>query len=259
MTKYKKRVWKEKIPIILTQIFLLIFFLVIWQILSDNEVINSFLFSSPKKIAEILWQYIATNQILKHIGISLLEVFLGLCIGTTFGILIAIILWWNNFLAKVLSPFLIVFNALPKTALAPIFIIWVGTGVKGITVVAISILLILTILNAYDAFVHVRPQQILMMKSFKATKFQILIKLILPASVDSLINIVEINIGMAWVGIIVGEFIVSKSGIGYLIMYGSQVFKLDLVMMGVFVLAILSFGMYAMEKLLVKLVRRRGK
>lgn len=190
-------------------------------------------------------------------GISVLETLLGLFIGTFVGIFIAIVLWWNKILAKIMDPFLVVGNALPKTALAPILIIWAGTGIKGITTVAISISLILTIISAYNYFMQVEEEKIKMLQSFQATKWQILTKLIIPANMANIINIIKINIGMSWVVVIVGEFIVSRYGIGYLIMYGSQVFNMDLVMMGVFVLAIISFLMYEVVNIIEKRIKRK--
>ena len=149
-----------------------------------------------------------------------------------------------------------VLNALPKTALAPILIIWAGTGVFGIIVVALSISLILTVISSYNYFISVDEEQILMMKSFNASKMQILMKLIIPINIPNLINLIKINIGMTWVGVIVGEFLVSRMGIGYLIMYGSQVFRMDLVMMGVIILAIIAFLMYEIVNLFEKKIRK---
>ena len=251
----KKRNYQTKV--ILFQILLFVSLIVIWEILSHYNIINPFLFSSPSKIIVLLKKYLLSKEIFQHIGISLLETILGLFIGTLFGIIIAIVLWWNKFLSKVLDPFLVVLNALPKTALAPIIIIWVGTGIKGITVVAISISLVVTIIQAYSYFLLVDEDKIKMLKTFGAKKLQILFKLVLPSNLTNLISIVKINIGMAWVGVIVGEFIVSRAGIGYLIVYGSQVFKMDLVMMGVIVLAIISYFMYMIVNLIEK--KMKGK
>ena len=158
-----------------------------------------------------------------------------------------------------MDPFLAVLNALPKTALAPIMIIWAGTGVKGIVVVALSILLIITIISSYNHFLNVEDDKIKMLKSFKATKFQILVKLILPCNFINLINVIKINVGMSWIGVIVGEFLVSRAGLGYLIMYGGQVFDLDLVMMGVLVLGVLSFLMYEIVNIIEKVWKENRK
>ena len=251
---FLKRRRKEAIKVLIAQIVILVLFVGLWELLSSLEIIDAFLFSKPSRIVKLLETYIVTKTIYKHIGISLLETLLGLVIGTLAGLLIAIILWWNKIIAKIMEPFLVVLNALPKTALAPIIIIWMGTGIKGITAVAVSISLVLTIISAYNYFIQVEEEKIKMLQSFNATKLQILFKLVILANIISLI---KINIGMSWVGVIVGEFIVSRYGIGYLIMYGSQVFNMDLVMMGVIVLAIISFVMYEVVNIIEKNIKRK--
>ena len=248
-----------KIKIITIQVILISILIFLWEILSRYNIIDSFLFSSPSKIIKILFVYVENGEIWEHIKISVIETMLGLIIGTLIGLFIALLLWLNDFVAKILDPFLVVLNALPKTALAPIIIIWAGTGIKGITMVAISILIVITIISGYGYFKSVEEEKVKMMKSFKASKLQILFKLILPANFGNIISIIKINIGMAWVGVIVGEFVVSRAGIGYLIVYGSQVFKMDLVMMGVFVLAIIAFIMYEVVNIIEKYIKRRMK
>lgn len=185
---------------------------------------------------------------------------MGIIFGTFIGIVIAIILWASKFLSKLLEPFLVLLNALPKTALAPIMIIWAGTGITGIVVVSISILIVVTIISTYNYFINVDEEQVKMLHSFGATNKEIFTKLIFPSNLVNIINVVKINIGLAWVGVIVGEFLVSRAGLGYLIMYGGQVFRLDLVMMGVVVLCIIAYLMYATVNLIEKyLLKKRGK
>jgi NitT/TauT family transport system permease protein len=248
----KKEYRKEKIKLIIYQLILLFSFLTIWELLAYYNVINTFIFSKPSDILELLVEYIKTNEIFRHIKVSLIETILGIVLGSSIGIIIAILLWYFETLQKVLNPFLSVLNALPKTALAPIMIIWAGAGMSGIVVVAISILLIITVLSTYNYFINVDSEKIRMLESFKATKLQIFMKFIFPSNIKNIFNVIKINVGMSWVGVIVGEFLVSKEGLGYLIMYGGQVFKLDLVMMGVIVLAILAFVMSALIDLLEK-------
>lgn len=250
---------KKRLKINIIQVFLLISLVLLWELLSKFNIIDSFLFSSPSRIFDILVLYVKNGELWKHIEISVVETLLGLIIGTLLGIIIAILLWLNDFLAKILDPFLVVLNALPKTALAPILIIWAGTGIKGITTVAISISIVITIISAYGYFTSVDDEKIKMMRSFNANKWQILYKLIIPSNFANIVSIVKINIGMSWVGVIVGEFVVSRAGIGYLIVYGSQVFKMDLVMMGVFVLAIIAFVMYEVVNIIEKIIKRRMK
>lgn len=250
--KYLKDVKMRKIKIFIIQIVLLIGFFIIWEVLANNNIISTFLFSKPSDIYNLFISYVSNGLLIKHIGISVYETVLGLVIGSTLGIIIAIMLWWSDTLAKILDPFLVVLNALPKTALAPIIIVWVGAGVKGIVVTAVAISIVITILSAYNYFKNMDEEKIKMLKSFGATKSQILFKLILPGNIGNLINLTKINIGMAWVGVIVGEFLVSRYGIGYLIVYGSQVFKLDVVMMGVFVLAVCAWAMYEIVNIIEK-------
>lgn len=250
---------KEKSKIVLAQILLLVFITVLWELASDVGLINSFLFSKPSEIFKLFIVYLKDGSIFKHIGISVLETMLGLIIGTLIGLIFAIIIWWFPFLQKVLDPYLVVLNALPKTALAPILIIWAGTGIKGITVVAMSISLVLTIISAYSYFIMMDEEKIKMIKSFGANKLQILSKLIIPSNLPNIISIIKINIGMSWVGVIVGEFLVSRAGLGYLIVYGSQVFRMDLVMMGVIILAIIAYLMYMFVNMIeIKFKKKRG-
>lgn len=254
--KVKKEYKLKKVKLIICQLLLLILFLTIWELLAYYNVINTFIFSKPSDIFKLLIKYIETNEIFRHIKVSVIETILGIVIGSFVGIVIAIILWYFETLQKILKPFLNVLNALPKTALAPIMIIWAGTGIGGIVVVAISILLIITILSTYNFFINVDEEKIKMLKSFEAKRIKIFTKLVFPSNIGNICSVIKINIGMAWVGVIVGEFLVSKEGLGYLIMYGGQVFKLDLVMMGVLILAICAFFMNwlveQIEKLLLK-------
>ncbi len=246
----------KKIRFICYQILLFVLFLGLWELLASTGIINTFLFSKPSAVFKLLIKYIKGNQLMHHVYISVYETILGIIIGSSLGIIIASILWYFETLSQIMKPFLNILNSLPKTALAPIMIIWAGTNVKGIVVVAISILIVITILSTYQHYLNVDKEKIKMMQSFKATKLQIFLKLIFPSNLGNLLSVVKINIGMSWVGVIVGEFLVSREGLGYLIMYGGQVFKLDLVMMGVFVLAICAFLMYVVveqiEKILLK-------
>lgn len=256
MNEYLNKKKKRKRLIFFSQIIILILFIFLWEIFSMVGILNDFLFSSPSKIIKLLKVYLDSNELFIHIGISLLETILGLMIGTVCGIIIAIIIWWFPLLSKISEPFLVILNALPKTALAPILIIWAGTGIKGITAVAVSISLVLTIISCYNYFSSVEYEKIKMLKTFNASKFQILYYLILPSNLPNIISIIKINIGMTWVGVIVGEFLVSRAGIGYLIVYGSQVFRMDIVMMGVIVLAIIAFGMYEIVNIFEKKIKK---
>ncbi|HEY8362851.1 MAG TPA: ABC transporter permease [Tissierellaceae bacterium] len=242
--KYLASIKKRNRTILITQISVFILGLILWEVAAHFKWIDTFLTSYPSQIWKLFVNYTKNGNLFYHIGISVFETVAGFLGGTLLGFIIAIGLWWSKFWAKVFDPYLVMLNSLPKTALAPIIIIWVGAGYSGIIVTAISVSIIVTIMNMYESFMSVDEDLIKLLNTFGATKFQVLRKVVLPSSIPTLINTLKINIGLSWVGVIVGEFLVSKAGIGYLIVYGGQVFKLDLVMMSVFILAIISVLMY---------------
>ena len=170
------------------------------------------------------------------------------------GVIIAVILWWSPFISKVSEPFLVVLNSLPKVALGPIIIIWVGAGMPAIIVMALLISLIVSILNILNGLINTEEEKIKMAKTLNASKWQILTKIVLPSNFKTISNTLKVNIGLSLVGVISGEFLVSKGGLGYLIVYGGQVFKLDLVMTSVIILGIVAALMYEGVELLEKKV-----
>ena len=253
---YLKKIKRNSLLVKITQFSILILFIIIWQLLSDYKIINPFIFSSPKKVIECLISLHNANNLYNHIFITIYETFISFILGTLLGILIASIMWWNKFFAKVIDPYLTVLNSLPKVALGPILIIWVGAGMQSIIVMALLISTIITIINVYQGFISVDPIKLKLMKTFKANKRQIYTKLMLPATLPNIISCFKVNISMSLIGVIMGEFLVSKEGIGYLIMYGSQVFNLDLVITGTIILCLVAVVMYNfvlfIEKKLVK-------
>lgn len=241
---YLKSVKRHRLMIKLFQVGFLIFFLVLWEVAANLKWIDAFFTSKPTSIVRLIINLSRDGSIFKHTGISVFEAIVGFAIGTVLGTVLAILLWWSDFFARVFDPYLVVLNALPKIALGPIIIIWAGAGMSGIIVTALAISLVVTILATYSGFKEVDEEKIKMLKTFGASKLQILQKVVFPASIPTMINTMKINIGMSWVGVIVGEFLVSKAGLGYLIVYGGQVFRLDIVMAGVIILAIATAIMY---------------
>ena len=256
--KYLRKIRTKKYLVLGTQILLLIAFLGIWEMAANSGAIDSFITSSPSRIIETFKNF-ASNNILEHVQVTCYETIVGCLLGTIIGIGIAIILWWSEFIAKVLDPYLVVLNSLPKVALGPIIIIWVGAGTGAIIVMAIAISLIVTILDILNGFLNTDKELIKMAKTFNASRFQILTKIVIPANISTFINSLKINIGLSLVGVISGEFLISKAGLGYLITYGGQVFKLDLVMSSVIILGIVAGIMYLTVTLLEKLILRRTK
>ena len=253
---YLKTRKKRKRIILLCQILIIVLFIFIWQLLTAIGIINSFIFSSPRKIINTIGDLYINSSLLKHIGITVYETLISFCLSSFLGILISSILWWNKYISKIVDPYLTILNGLPKVALGPIIIIWFGAGIKAIIVMALLISLIITIINVYQGFISVDKNNINLMKSLGANKKQIFFKLVLPSNLNVIISILKVNISMSLIGVIMGEFLVSKAGIGYIIMYGSQIFNLNLVITGTIILCIVATIMYCLityiEKRLVK-------
>lgn len=252
--EYLKAIKKEKIFIKVMQILIFVIFIAFWEWAAINNHVDRFLTSTPSAIFNLIVRFIDDGSLFKHLSVSTMETIAGFFAGTIVGLLVAILLWWFERLAKITDPYIVILNSLPKTALAPIIILWAGMGFSGIVVTAASISVVVTTMTLYTGFINVENDKIVLLKTFGANKFQILRKVIIPANIPSIMSVIRVNIGLSWIGVIVGEFLVSKAGIGYLILYGSQTFKLDLVMMGVFVLGVIAAIMYFFASWLEKIV-----
>lgn len=242
--EYLRKIKLNNLFVRISQISIILLFVIVWQLLADKQVINTFISSSPRNVFDTIVKLHNTNNLYNHIWVTFYETLISFLLSTIIGILIATILWWNKFVAKVLDPYLTILNSLPKIALGPIIIIWVGADVKSIILMALMISVIITIINVYQGFIETNTNKIKLMKSLGASKKQIYFKLILPNNFSNIISTLKINVSMSLIGVIMGEFLVSKSGIGYLIMYGSQVFNLNLVVTGIIILGILATFMY---------------
>lgn len=242
--KYLRKLKLNKLLISITQISIFIFFIIIWQFLASHNYINSFITSSPSKILSTISKLYIENNLFIHIWITIKETIISFMITTFLSIIISIILYESDFLSKVIDPYLTILNSLPKVALGPIIIIWIGANQNGIITMAILISIIVSIQTIYNGFINTDKLKIKLLKTFNATKKDILFNVVIPSNKSAIINTLKINISMCLIGVIMGEFLTSKAGIGYLILYGSQVFNLDLVMTGIFLLTIISIVMY---------------
>lgn len=252
---YLRKQKTNKIAILTVQILVVVGFIALWEILANLGIIDSFIASQPSRIVKTFMN-LSENDLLTHVGITCFETIIGFGLGALLGVLIAIILWWSKFLSKVADPFLVVLNSLPKIALGPVIIIWVGAGMGAIIVMALAISLIVTVLEILNGFLNTDQELLKMAKTFNATKLQILTKIVIPANISTFINSLKVNIGLSLVGVISGEFLVSKAGLGYLIVYGGQVFQLDLVMTSVIILSIVAAIMYQGVVMLGKIVQK---
>ena len=241
----------------LTRILLLVLFFVLWELAARWGWIEPFILSCPSRIWATLQNLWQSGELWLHLGTSCLETTVGFLLGTALGAAIAVLLWLSPTLYRVLDPYLVVLNALPKTALGPVFIVWIGAGPASIIAMSLAISLVVTILEVHNGFLSVDTEKLRLLKTFGAGKGQILRKLVLPANFTTLIHALKVNTGLSWVGVIMGEFLVSRAGLGYLIVYGSQVFKMDLVMATVLLLAAAAALMYQCILLLEKACKKR--
>lgn len=243
----------------LARIALLLIFLILWELTSDAGIIDSFIFSSPSKIVRCFWKMVLDHTIFFHIWTTLYETIISFFLVMFFSILIAVLLWSSRKLSEILDPYLVVLNSLPKSALAPLLIVWLGATSKTIIVSGMSVAIFGSILNLYTAFTTVDPEKMKLIYTLHGTKRHALTKVILPSSIPTIISNMKVNIGLCLVGVIIGEFLAARNGLGYLIIYSSQVFKMDWLLMSILLLCIMAMGLYALINLAEKWYLRKHK
>ncbi|MFD3273535.1 ABC transporter permease [Paenibacillus dendritiformis] len=236
----RKRAW----IVSLTQVAILIACVGLWELAGRLKWIDVLLFSYPSKVWQQIVQDFADGSIWPHLGMTVGETVAGFVLGTLFGTLLAVVIWWSDFLARVLDPYMVVFNSMPKVALGPLFIVGFGAGFAAIVATTLSITVIITTIVVYNSFREVDPNYIKVVRVFGGGKSVIFRKVVLPASFPAIVSTLKVNVGLAWVGVIVGEFLVSKIGLGYLIIYGFQVFNFTLVMASLVIIAVVATLMY---------------
>ena len=253
---YLKKAIIRKLVIRITQFGVLILLLGLWELSAYLEWADPFITSSPSRVAKSIASLYSSGELFTHSFASLWETVVSFLLSTALGTLIAVALWWNDFLRRVTEPYVVVLNSLPKIALGPLIIIWVGAGKAAIITMALMISLIITVISALQGFNSVDSEKIDLLRSMGANKRQIFLKLVLPQNIPNILSILKINVGLSWVGTIMGEYLVSREGLGYLLVYGGQVFRLDLVMASTVILSVLATVMYLAVQLLEKIVSK---
>lgn len=255
--KFLASIRRHKFIVQFSRILILVSFIAIWEFTATTGIIDSFIFSSPSKIAACFGSMVLDKSIFLHLGITLYETIVSFVLVTIFGILIAVLLWFSTRLSEILDPYLVVLNSLPKSALAPLLIVWLGATQKTIIVAGMSVAIFGSILNLYTSFMNTDPGKIKLIYTLQGTKFQALTKVVLPSSIPAIISNMKVNIGLCLVGVIIGEFLAARNGLGYLIIYSSQVFKMDWLLMSIVLLCIMAMGLYALISILEKWCQKR--
>lgn len=222
----------------------LISFLGIWEGSARFDLIDTFFFSSPSMVISYFTEMVLNGSFFTHTGITLLETLISFLLITAISLIAATILWYSKTLSEILEPYLVVLNSLPKSALAPLFIVWLGTGTNTIIVAGISVALFGSIINLYTGFKQVDPEKLKLVAILGGNRLDAFQKVVLPSSILMILSNMKVNIGLSLVGVIIGEFLAARRGLGYLIIYGSQVFQLNMVITSIIILCAIAMGLY---------------
>ena len=221
----------------ISRILLLVIFLSVWEFTSSHQIIDSFIFSSPSGIARCFFSMAADRSIFRHLGVTLYE--------TLVSVLAAVLLWFSKKLSEILEPYLVVLNSLPKSALAPLLIVWLGATRTTIIVAGMSVAIFGSILNLYTSFMTTDPGKMTLIYTLGGKHRDVLTKVVLPSSIPAILSNMKVNIGLCLVGVVIGEFLAAREGLGYLIIYSSQIFQMNVLLMSIVLLCIMAMGLYA--------------
>ena len=238
------------------RILILLAFFFFWEWSVRQGWIDGFIFSSPVRIWKTVISMAKDGSLWLHTGATLYETFISFFLTVVLGIFLAVFLWCSDSAAEVSEPFLVVLNSLPKSALAPLLIVWLGANQKTIIVAGISVAIFGTILNLYAGFRESSREKMRLIYTLGGKKYHVLTKVVLPGNIPSIISIMKVDIGLCLVGVIIGEFMGARCGLGYLIIYGSQVFKLTWVLMSILILCIIAMVLYGILNIIDKWVRK---
>lgn len=236
---------------------ILLAFLFLWEFTANTGIIDSFIFSSPSRIFLCFWEMVNDRSIFLHLWSTLYETIASFLLTTAVSILAAVLLWCSSKLSEILDPYLVVLNSLPKSALAPLLIVWLGATQTTIIVAGMSVAIFGSILSLYTSFVGVDPEKIKLIYTLRGNKWHALTKVVLPSSIPAIISNMKVNIGLCLVGVVIGEFLAARSGLGYLIIYSSQVFKMDWLLMSIVLLCIMAMFLYALINILEHIYMKR--
>lgn len=242
----------------LLRFLILVLFLGIWEFAGKTGLIDTFFFSSPSLIISYFIEMFLDGSFFTHTGITLLETLLSFLLITLISMATATLLWYSKTLSEILEPYLVVLNSLPKSALAPLFIVWLGTGINTIIVAGISVAVFGSIISLYTGFKHVDSEKLKLIYTLGGNQFHAFHKVVLPSSIPIILSNMKVNIGLALVGVIIGEFLAARRGLGYLIIYGSQVFKLNMVITSIIILCVIAMGLYQCIQWLEHLYKKKS-
>ena len=218
----------------------LIVFIVVWQLLVHNDPNLKFFFGEPLRIAEILWTRSLDGSLLVDFFITFIEAAAGFLIGNLVGTFFGLALWYSNTAFQIAKPYIVALGSAPIFAFSPILIIWFGTGITAKIAIASLSTVFVALLQAYTGAAEVKSEYLQLMRTFKATKSQIFLKVVAPSSIVWVMSAFKMNVGFAILGAFIGEFISSNRGLGHLILVASGLFDISLMLTGILLLVIIA-------------------
>lgn len=254
---YVKAHHKHHHQVTFYRILIFVCFLVLWELSVALGWIDAFFFSSPSRVILCFIDLVLNKKLFMHIGITLLETLISFLLVFIISLIVATMLWYSVKLSEILEPYLVILNSLPKSALAPLFIVWLGTGTTTIIVAGISVAVFGSIISFFTAFQQISSSKITLIYTLGGNKNHALKKVVLPGSIPTLISTAKVNIGLSLVGVIIGEFLAARRGLGYLIIYGSQVFQLNMVITSIIILCIIAMGFYKVIQLIEHYIKKK--
>ena len=241
---YLRSITQHRRRITLARILILLLFLCLWEGLARLHWIDTFIFSSPSSLMQTATDMLLHQRLLYHIGLTLGETLVSFLISTALGILLAMILWWFPSLYEATEPYWVALNSLPKSALAPILIVWFGNTIRTTIITSILLTIIVTVLTVLSGFQESEDEKARLIYSLGGNKRQVMTTILLPSNIPTIMNVLRVNIGLSLIGVIIGEFLSAKAGLGYLIIYGSQIFKMDWVLLSIVLLCLIATLLY---------------
>ncbi len=254
---YLDGIRREKIRVNCARVLILVVFIAVWEVCAQSGIINDFIFSSPSRIMKCFVSMCADGSLFRHVWVTLYETFISFFLVIGIGLTAAVLMWLSRSFSKIIEPYIVVLNSLPKSALAPILIVWLGNNIRTIIISAISVAVFGTILTLYTGFMEMDADKIKLIKTLGGTRFHVLTKVLIPGNLAVILNTMKVNMGLSLVGVIIGEFLAANEGLGYLIIYGSQVFKLDWVMLSIIILCIMATVLYQLINILERILAKR--
>ena len=254
---YLDGIRREKIRVNCARVLILVVFIAVWEVCAQSGIINDFIFSSPSRIMKCFVSMCADGSLFRHVWVTLYETFISFFLVIGIGLTAAVLMWLSRSFSKIIEPYIVVLNSLPKSALAPILIVWLGNNIRTIIISAISVAVFGTNLTLYTGFMEMDADKIMLIKTLGGTRFHVLTKVLIPGNLAVILNTMKVNMGLSLVGVIIGEFLAANEGLGYLIIYGSQVFKLDWVMLSIIILCIMATVLYQLINILERILAKR--